>query len=85
MTEYGRITRPIAAALKAKILVHMASPFFNGNNNNYAEFKDKDGKALWPTTYDLQNGLVQPKHVRSIKYCDNGKSRTLPFTRTWVR
>lgn len=81
MTEYGRITRPIAAALKAKILVHMASPFFNGNNNNYAGFKDKDGKALWPTTYDPAKWTRAAQACKeAIKYCDKGNHELYHYT-----
>ena len=51
ITEYGRITRPIAAALRAKVLVHAASPFYNGNGM-YENFKDSRGVQLFPSTYD---------------------------------
>lgn len=49
--ELGRITRPIALAIKAKLLLTAASPLFNGNSD-YAGFRDKDGVALFNTTYD---------------------------------
>ncbi|MDB5012265.1 MAG: RagB/SusD family nutrient uptake outer membrane protein [Daejeonella sp.] len=45
--EYGRITRPIAIAVKAEILATAASPLFNGNPD-YASFKGKDGVNLFP-------------------------------------
>lgn len=45
--EYGRITKPIALSVKAKVLVLAASPLFNGNSD-YANFKDKDGELLFP-------------------------------------
>lgn len=51
LTEYGRITRPIAAAIRAKIMVHAASPFYNGNTM-YENFKDSRGTQLWPSNYD---------------------------------
>ena len=44
-TDAGRITRPIAAAIKAKVLTLAASPLFNGNPD-YANFKDKRGIQL---------------------------------------
>ena len=44
--ELGRITRPIALTLKAKVLVTSASPQFNGNSY-YADFRNKDGQALF--------------------------------------
>ena len=49
--EMGRITKPIALALKAKLLVFAASPLFNGNSD-YANFTDKDGVHLFNSAYD---------------------------------
>ncbi|MDR1860321.1 MAG: RagB/SusD family nutrient uptake outer membrane protein [Bacteroidales bacterium] len=46
--EWGRITRPIAAAMKAKILVYAASPLFN-NNTEQATLKNHDGTPLFKT------------------------------------
>ena len=81
MTEYGRITRPIAAALKAKILVHMASPFFNGNSNNYIGFKDHDGKALWPTTYNPEKWTRAAQACKeAIQYCEMGNHELYHYT-----
>ncbi|MCD2425784.1 RagB/SusD family nutrient uptake outer membrane protein [Niabella pedocola] len=47
--ELGRITRVIALALKAEVLVAQASPLFNGNPD-YAGFKNKDGSPLFSST-----------------------------------
>ncbi|MDR1895590.1 MAG: RagB/SusD family nutrient uptake outer membrane protein [Prevotellaceae bacterium] len=41
----GRITQPIALALKAKVLIWAASPLFNGNPD-YSDFKDNKGRQL---------------------------------------
>ena len=49
--ELGRITKPIAAAVKAKILVTAASPMFNGNTN-YPGFVDKDGTEYINSVFD---------------------------------
>jgi hypothetical protein len=49
-TELGRITRPVALSVKAKILVTAASPLFNGNTD-YSNFNNKDGTPLFNTTY----------------------------------
>jgi len=51
--EFGRITKFIALSVKAEMLVTAASPLFNGNPD-YADFKDKDGTALFPQDYDPQ-------------------------------
>lgn len=48
LSELGRITRPAALAIKARILVTAASPLFNGNND-YSTFKDNRGILLFPT------------------------------------
>jgi len=45
-SELGRITRPIAVALKAKVLVTAASPLFNGDND-FAQLKNHDGTVLF--------------------------------------
>ncbi|MDR0386232.1 MAG: RagB/SusD family nutrient uptake outer membrane protein [Prevotellaceae bacterium] len=45
-TEAGRITQPVALAVKAKALVWAASPLFNGNPD-YANFRDNEGRLLF--------------------------------------
>jgi len=49
--ELGRITKPIAMAIKAEVLVTAASPLFNGNPN-YASMVDNTGKHLFNSEYD---------------------------------
>lgn len=49
--EAGRITAPIAMALKAEVLATQASPLFNGNPD-YASVKGKDGQLMFSTTMD---------------------------------
>lgn len=44
--ESGRLTRSIAKAVKAKVLLTTASPLFNGNTD-YANYTNKDGKQLF--------------------------------------
>lgn len=61
-TELGRITQPIALAIKAKALVYAASPLFNGNPD-YHGFTNKDGTQLISTTYD------ENKWVRAAAAC----------------
>lgn len=50
VNEMGRITKPIALALKARVLVTAASPLFNGNPD-YANFVDKRGVHLFNSVY----------------------------------
>lgn len=49
--ELGRITKPAALAMKARTLVLVASPLFNGNVD-YTNFKDKQGVQLVNPTKD---------------------------------
>lgn len=60
--QLGRITRPIALSIKARILTAAASPLFNGNPD-YANFKDKSGVQLFNPTYDPQ------KWVKAAEAC----------------
>ncbi|MCG8305751.1 MAG: RagB/SusD family nutrient uptake outer membrane protein, partial [Cytophagales bacterium] len=60
--ELGRATSPVAAAIKARVLMTVASPLFNGNAD-YANFVNKDGKALINTTYD------EAKWTRAVEAC----------------
>ena len=51
ITEMGRITRPIALAIKARALLYAASPLFNGNTD-YSDFVDKEGEPFFNQTED---------------------------------
>lgn len=62
VNELGRITRPAALMLKAKVLMLAASPLFNGNSD-YANFKDKEGNQLINTDYDVS------KWEKAVKAC----------------
>jgi hypothetical protein len=50
-TELGRITKPAALAIKARLLVTAASPLFNGNAD-FSGFKNNNGQLLFNQTYD---------------------------------
>ncbi len=50
-TELGRITKPIATAIKARVLATAASPLFNGNPD-FSSLTDNRGVKLFPVTYD---------------------------------
>lgn len=51
VSELGRITKPIALAIKAKVLVTAASPLYNGNSD-YSTLVDKRGVQLFNQTVD---------------------------------
>lgn len=61
-TELGRVTRPAALAIKARLLVTAASPLFNGNSD-YSNFKNPDGTLLFNATFD------QTKWERAAQAC----------------
>lgn len=50
-SEFGRINKAIALAVKAKVLINAASPLFNGNAE-YSGFTNNNGTALFNTSYD---------------------------------
>ena len=56
-TEQGRITLPIAKAIKAKALVLAASPIFNGNSD-FSELVDSEGNPLVDPSYDLNKWVI---------------------------
>src|SRR3546814_11316619 len=49
--DKGRVTRPIVAAIKARVLMEYASPLFNGNPV-YSGFVNKEGVQLFPAAFD---------------------------------
>lgn len=50
-TELGHITRPVALAIKARVLVTVASPLFNGNPD-YNNMANNDGTELFSKVPD---------------------------------
>lgn len=51
--ELGRITKPVALSIKARLLVTAASPLFNGNSD-YADLKNSDDTPLFNSTYSSE-------------------------------
>ncbi|MGQ8336966.1 RagB/SusD family nutrient uptake outer membrane protein [Sunxiuqinia sp. A32] len=51
LTSLGRITKPIAMAVKAEVLMTAASPLFNGNQV-HSTLANKDGQLLFNPTFD---------------------------------
>lgn len=62
ISELGRITKPIALSVKAKVLIDAASPLFNGNPD-YATMVDKRDIHLFSQTAD------KTKWDRALKAC----------------
>ncbi|HEX5554306.1 MAG TPA: RagB/SusD family nutrient uptake outer membrane protein, partial [Chitinophagaceae bacterium] len=71
VTEQGRITKAIALAIKARILVAAASPLFNGNSD-YANFTDKKGRHLFNAAYDPEKWRKAADACReAIDFCES--------------
>jgi hypothetical protein len=47
-TEFGRPSKAVCLALKARVLLYMASPLWNGGNPDYQDIKNDDGTKLFP-------------------------------------
>lgn len=70
-TDLGRITKCIAIALKAKVLVTAASPLFNGNTA-YADLKDNQNRPLVSATFDSKKWERAAKACKeAIDYCES--------------
>lgn len=51
VSDYARMNKGMALAIKSRLLLYAASPLFNGNTE-YASFKNNDGKQLINQQYD---------------------------------
>jgi hypothetical protein len=77
--ELGRPTKLIAMALKAEVLTTAASPLFNGNPD-YADYKGKDGVALFPASYDASKWTRAAEACRlAIQACEEQGLRLYTF------
>lgn len=63
-TQMGRVTKPIALAMKAKLLMMAASPLFNGNSD-FANFRDKEGTSLFNPSYNPQKWIIARDAVKA--------------------
>jgi starch-binding outer membrane protein, SusD/RagB family len=69
--ESGRITQPIALALKAKVRLFQASPLFNGNND-FSALANNDGTKLFPVTFSEEKWVVAAEAcMEAIDLCEN--------------
>ncbi|MEJ2880181.1 RagB/SusD family nutrient uptake outer membrane protein [Pedobacter sp. GR22-6] len=71
-TELGRVTKPAALMLKAKLLVTAASPLFNGNTD-FSNFRDKDGVVLFNPSFDAAKWDKAVEACKAaLTACDQG-------------
>lgn len=47
----GQVDQLVARAIKARILLYRASPFYNGNKEYFGDFLDHDGEPFFPLEY----------------------------------
>lgn len=70
-SELGRITKPIAMAIKAKVLITAASPLFNGNSD-FANLTDNRGLKLFDSSYDPNKWkLAADAALSAIEACES--------------
>jgi hypothetical protein len=53
-TDIGQIDRIGAAAIKARVLLYRASPFYNGNSEFYSGFLNHENEPFFPQTYNKE-------------------------------
>ena len=66
--DMGRLTRPAALAIKAKMLAYAASPFYNGNTA-YAGFLNADGEPYFSQTKDIAKWELAAEACREAISC----------------
>ncbi len=79
-TELGRITKPIALAIKAKVLMYWASPLFNANSD-FSNFVNKDGEAFFNQVYDNERWKMAADAVKlAIDLSESNGAGLFKFT-----
>lgn len=80
VSDLGRITKPIAASMKAYMLVTAASPLFNGNSL-FADLKAADNTPLFNLTEDKGKWERAAQACReAIDICHDGGIRLYQFS-----
>ncbi|MBS0030479.1 RagB/SusD family nutrient uptake outer membrane protein [Chitinophaga sp. 22321] len=70
-TELGRMTKSIALAIKARVLVTAASPLFNGNPD-YTGYKNYDGTPMFNPAFDAGKWKVAAEACKAaITHCES--------------
>lgn len=81
LNEMGRVTRPAALALKARVLALAASPLFNGNED-YAGYKDARGVELFPTYDKNKWKLAADAALEAIRVAEENEHKLYYFKST---
>ncbi|MGQ8338712.1 RagB/SusD family nutrient uptake outer membrane protein [Sunxiuqinia sp. A32] len=53
-TLLGQVDQAAAKAIKARVMLFRASPFFNGNVEYFGDFTDTEGNPFFPLEYDKE-------------------------------
>ena len=61
--DYGRATKVVAQAIKARMYLYAASPLFNGNTD-YKDFTNKDGTQLISQSHDNEKWKTAMTEIR---------------------
>lgn len=86
-SNYGRPTKGSCMAIKVKTTVLAASPLWNGNPN-FIDFKNLDGTALAPSSFDnnrwkiaadAAKALIDSGHYKLFTNLDNGGTTFDPY------
>lgn len=77
--DAGQIDQIGAKAIKARVLLFRASPFYNGNRDYYSAFKDYDGEPFFSQTYDVN------KWKDVIDACDDAIATCTKFNKGLFR
>jgi hypothetical protein len=81
--DFGQVDKAVAVAMKAKIMLFRASPFFNGNNEFYGNFLDHDGLPFFPLQSDPQKWDDALDAVNTaISFCESVGMKLYEFKKT---
>ncbi|MDR1222791.1 MAG: RagB/SusD family nutrient uptake outer membrane protein [Tannerella sp.] len=73
-SDLGQVDKVSAKAIKARVLLFRASPFYNGNSEYYAGFLDHDGQPFFSQTYDPEKWKIALDAVNdAILSCEQNK------------
>jgi hypothetical protein len=72
--ELGRVDKAGATAIKARMMLYRASPFYNGNSLYYVDFLDFDGQPFFPMQYDPEKWKQALDAIdTAIAVCESNK------------
>jgi hypothetical protein len=79
--ELGRVTKPVALAVKAQVLTLMASPQFNGHEY-FRSLKDNRGTFLFPQSEDRTKWAAAAQAIKEAIDCaeQDGNRRLYTYT-----